>query len=341
MECGVFDHLDDPGLPLDEAYEMRLKLIEAYDQAGFYAYHLAEHHATPLGISPSPGVFLAAVAQRTHHLRFGPLVYPLQFYHPIRLIEEICMLDQLSGGRFQLGVGKGVSPIELRFYGVDPAEASALYAEELEVVLRGLATGEVEGAAGLYTLPHVALTLRPKQHPHPPLWYGISSPESTVWAAKHDVHIVTLAPAPGARVITDRYRQEWSALGKSPATLPFLGVERQIVVAESDELARAIARRAYQRWRKAFRHLWSLHGLGHVPDKLYPPDFEDAQRAGMAVAGAPPFVRDFIVRHMEECGATYLAAAFAFGDMTLGEALHSIDLFARHIMPVLRCHPQG
>jgi alkanesulfonate monooxygenase SsuD/methylene tetrahydromethanopterin reductase-like flavin-dependent oxidoreductase (luciferase family) len=336
MEFGVFDHLDDPGLPLDEAYEMRLKLVEAYDEIGLYAYHIAEHHATPLGIGPSPGVFLSAVAQRTRHLRFGPLVYPLPFYHPIRLIEEICMLDQMSGGRFQLGVGQGVSPIELGFYGVDPARASAFYVEMFDVVLRGLATGEVEGSAGTYTLPHVALTLRPKQQPHPPLWYGILRPESTVWAAKNDVNIVTLAPAPVARAITDRYRQEWTALGKSPATLPRLGVERQIVVAESDELAMAIARRAYRRWRQAFRHLWALHGLEQKPDALYPPDFEDAQRAGIACAGSPTSVRDYIMYHMKETGANYLAVAFAFGDMTLGEALHSLDLFARHIMPTLR-----
>ena len=80
---------------------MRLKIVEAYDRAGFYGYHVAEHHATPLGMAASPGVFLAAVAQRTQALRFGPLVYPLPLYHPLRLIEEICMLDQMSGGRMQ------------------------------------------------------------------------------------------------------------------------------------------------------------------------------------------------------------------------------------------------
>jgi alkanesulfonate monooxygenase SsuD/methylene tetrahydromethanopterin reductase-like flavin-dependent oxidoreductase (luciferase family) len=139
-----------------------------------------------------------------------------------------------------------------------------------------------------------------------------------------------------ARVITDRYRQEWTALGKSTATMPLLGVERQIVVADSDELAMAIARRAYRRWHRAFHYLWLLHGLGHRADELYPPAFEDVQRAGMAVAGSPTVVRDYIARHMEESGANYLAVAFAFGDMTLGEALRSVELFARDIMPVLR-----
>jgi alkanesulfonate monooxygenase SsuD/methylene tetrahydromethanopterin reductase-like flavin-dependent oxidoreductase (luciferase family) len=110
MKFGIFDHMDRSGAPFGEQYESRLQLIEAYDRGGFYAYHVAEHHGTPLGYSPSPSVFLAAVAQRTKRLHFGPLVYLLPLYHPLRLIEEICMLDQMSGGRFELGVGRGVSP---------------------------------------------------------------------------------------------------------------------------------------------------------------------------------------------------------------------------------------
>src|SRR6202048_3709413 len=75
MQFGIFDHLDDSGVPLGRHFEERLRLIEAYDRAGFYGYHLAEHHNTPLGYAPSPGVFLSAVAQRTRQLRFGPMVY--------------------------------------------------------------------------------------------------------------------------------------------------------------------------------------------------------------------------------------------------------------------------
>src|SRR2546423_686940 len=77
MEFGVFDHLDRNELPLRDYYESRLKIVEHYDRLGFYAYHIAEHHSTPLGMAPSPSVFLSAVAQRTRRLRFGPLVYAL------------------------------------------------------------------------------------------------------------------------------------------------------------------------------------------------------------------------------------------------------------------------
>ena len=100
LEFGVFDHVDRNARPLAAFYEDRLKLIEAYDRAGIYGYHCAEHHSTPLGMAPSPSVFLSSVAQRTKRLRFGPLVYTLALYHPLRVAEEICMLDQMSRGRY-------------------------------------------------------------------------------------------------------------------------------------------------------------------------------------------------------------------------------------------------
>ena len=135
MKFGVFDHLDRHDLPLRDYYEARLQIIEAYERHGFYAYHVAEHHSTPLGMAPSPSVFLAAVAQRTKRLRFGPMVYALPLYHPLRMIEEICMLDQMSCGRLDIGFGRGSSPIELVFYGQSPDEAEQVYAEALEVIL--------------------------------------------------------------------------------------------------------------------------------------------------------------------------------------------------------------
>ena len=100
MRFGVFDHVDDSGLPQAEHFETRLKLIEAMDRLGFDSYHTAEHHGTNLGFAPSPSVFLSAVAQRTKRLKFGPLVYLPALYHPMRLAEEICMLGEGAKPRF-------------------------------------------------------------------------------------------------------------------------------------------------------------------------------------------------------------------------------------------------
>src|SRR5712692_9364006 len=135
---GMFDHVDRSDEPLGALYEHRLKLVEAAEAARFRTYHVAEHHATRLGMAPSPGIFLAAVAQRTRRIRFGPLVYLLPLYTPLRLVEEICMLDQLSGGRFELGIGRRITRYALAYCGVALLEACAMADEAPTVILEGV-----------------------------------------------------------------------------------------------------------------------------------------------------------------------------------------------------------
>src|SRR5580693_7189719 len=147
--------MDEGGVPLGELYANRLVLVEAYDRAGIHAYHLAEHHSTPLGCAPSPGLFLAAVAQRTKTLRFGPLVYLLPFYHPLRLIEEICMLDQMSGGRLELGIGRGVSPFETANYALDFSQTQGMYHEAFQALLKGLTSNELTFTGKFYNFSKV------------------------------------------------------------------------------------------------------------------------------------------------------------------------------------------
>src|SRR5258707_13156479 len=103
----MFDWLDESGRGQGETYEERLRMLELADRAGFYAYHLAEHHATELSSVPSPNLFLAAAAQRTRRLRLGPLSSIPPPYDPGRLLEEISMLDQLSNGRVELRASRG------------------------------------------------------------------------------------------------------------------------------------------------------------------------------------------------------------------------------------------
>ena len=127
LKFSVFDHLDTNGAALAGFLEERLRLVELIEQSGFHGFHLAEHHSTPLGMASSPSVFLAAAIQRTSKIRLGPLVYVLPLYHPLRLYEEICMLDHMSGGRLTVGVGRGGALFEHQRYGVDPASAPAMY----------------------------------------------------------------------------------------------------------------------------------------------------------------------------------------------------------------------
>src|SRR5438132_10691453 len=165
MQFGVFERMAARGWPLAQLFENRLKLAEAYDRLGCHALHVAEHHSTPLGMSPSPSVFLALAAQRTKRLRLGPLVYTLPLYHPLRLAEEICTLDCLSRGRLELGVGRGVSPLEIAAFGVDPAKSQAMYLEAYEVVMKALASRSVSFRGEYYTFEDSPFILEPVQKP--------------------------------------------------------------------------------------------------------------------------------------------------------------------------------
>jgi alkanesulfonate monooxygenase SsuD/methylene tetrahydromethanopterin reductase-like flavin-dependent oxidoreductase (luciferase family) len=338
MKFGVFDHMDDAGVPLGEQFEARLRLIEAYDRAGFHAYHLAEHHATPLGMAPAPSVFLAAVAQRTRRLRFGPLVYTLALHHPLRLAEEICMLDHLSGGRLEVGIGRGISAFELGYFGVDAAQAHGIYREALDVVLQALHGPSVTFAGAHFRFTDVPIEMAPVQRPHPPLWYGVSRPDGLEWPVAHGVNIVTNTPAERARPITERYRALWRAAGKPDAALPLLGMNRHIVIADSDEAALAAAKRAYARWYASFMKLWIKHGAT-PPNAPYPATFEALQAMGLGVVGAPDTVRAVLARQVAESGISYLCCRFAFGDLRLDESMRSLDLFVRAVMPALQATP--
>ncbi|HEX3970498.1 MAG TPA: LLM class flavin-dependent oxidoreductase, partial [Stellaceae bacterium] len=123
MKVGLFDHVERSDRPLAQEYDERLEFLVAADQAGFYCAHVAEHHCTPLNMVPGPNVYLGALARLTKKIHFGPLVYLLPLYSPLRLAEEICMLDHLSKGRLEVGVGRGVSPFELKFNHVDHADS--------------------------------------------------------------------------------------------------------------------------------------------------------------------------------------------------------------------------
>jgi alkanesulfonate monooxygenase SsuD/methylene tetrahydromethanopterin reductase-like flavin-dependent oxidoreductase (luciferase family) len=334
MEFGVFDHLDRCGTSLADYYEDRLKIAEAYDRAGFYAYHLAEHHSTPLGLAPSPSVFLAAVAQRTHTLRFGPLVWAMPLHHPLRLIEEICMLDQLSGGRLEIGFGRGSVGIELEYYGANPDEAQEVYAEALEVVLKGLTCKVLDFQGKRFSFRNVPMEIEPLQKPHPPIWYGVHMPDSAERAARRNLNVVSLDPPQETRLCMERYRTIWPQVHGSGTAFPKLGLGRFIVVAPTDDEAFMLARRAYLVWHASFTHLFRRHGRSQAHPR--PPTFDLLVERGQGIAGSPATVAAFLSSQLEETGCNYVVGQFAFGDLTRVECLRSIALFAEHVMPKLR-----
>ena len=335
MQFGIFDQNDHGPYTLGEQYENRLKLIEFYDQAGFRTYHMSEHHATPLSLTPSPSVFLAAIAQRTKRLRLGPLVYVLPVHHPLRLAEEICMLDQLSNGRLDVGIGRGASAHELEYFGVDPDQAPAMYVEAYNVIKQALTQPEVSFTGKHYRFERVPIEMKPAQLPHPPFWYAVPVPEGAVWPAQNRINVVCGGPVPRIREITDRYRAEWAASGNSPDDIPLLGINRFVVAADTDREAMELGRRAWPLFYASFMKLWKKHGTQPRYARI-PEDFDTVVKNGGAIAGCPATIGEYVRRMASEAGASYFITQFSFGDLSQQEVLHSAGIFAREVLPASR-----
>jgi alkanesulfonate monooxygenase SsuD/methylene tetrahydromethanopterin reductase-like flavin-dependent oxidoreductase (luciferase family) len=340
---GLWDWIDRNERPLQQVYEERLQLVEAAEAAGFYAYHLAEHHGTPLGTAPSPGLFLAAAATRTSRIRLGPLVYILPMYNPLRLIEEICMLDHLSGGRLELGIGRGISPYELGFYGVqDEAGARAIFDEALDVILTGLTHERLTYDGKHFQYRDVPMELRPVQQPYPPLWYPSQNPETVERLARDGYNFVRLGPAGFARQPVAEYWRVWEAHKDDPdrrnghVARPRVGIVRQIVIADTDEEAEALTRSAHATWYHSITKLWHENN-NHHPDPLF--SWETSIQHETILFGSPERVREQMARLVQTSGCNYVLCVFAWGNLTHEQSMHSLRVFSDEVMPAFGASP--
>jgi len=372
MRFGVFDHIEPvPGLGLDRIYRERLLQIERLDAAGFHAYHLAEHHTPAIhSLAPSQNVFLASVAQRTTRLRFGPCVYVLPLHHPLRLIEEISMLDNLSDGRLEIGVGRG-GVMEAYFWGqeADSETNYARYRETLEIVLEGLSHSALTYAGRFHSFEKLPMYLRPLQKPYPPLWYM----RNPVTAAMEGMHTILVGSLDGLAEGVTRYRTAWDEhQGVGAVTAqgdePMIGLVVHMVVAETDEEAIRIATPAWEKYRwnlaaprrlEAERRgltqfMQSTDGsFGFVGDRPAGLPARETRRdidaelerfgeqthrphpnrlGGVALAGAPAAVREYMDEYVAT-GANYFVCSFQWGDLTHEQAMRSLELFATDVMP--------
>ena len=265
------------------------------------------------------------------------MVYVLPLYSPLRLIDEICMLDQLSGGRFEFGIGRGIQPFELGLNGVDHLASLEMYKEGLEAILAGLAGDVLDHHGKYYQFHHVPIVHQPVQRPHPPMWYAIyRDPEAAVWPARAGCNIAMLVSAAMVRPIVERFTGEWRAAhGGRP--LPRMGLTRFIHLAETDAEAEAQARAAYASWYENLARLWRAY---HASPAHAPANFDVARERQSMIAGSPATVRAELARHLEESGCNYVLGQMFFGDLTYERMSRSLTLLADEVMPHFRTGAQ-
>lgn len=346
VEFGIFDWIDESGRGQGETYEERLRMLELADRAGFYCFHLAEHHATELSTVPSPNLFLSAVAQRTRRLRLGALSYVLPLYDPLRLLEEICMLDQLSGGRVEVGISRGSVGEHIDN---DPEKARAVFNEALDIMVMGLTSDEVDYHGQYFNYDHVISRLRPVQRPYPPLWYPTSNTGSIDWVAAQglntafSVHLSANFEQTAAMV--RHYRAEYARGRDEQGRLnghvraPKCGFSVHVHVAETNARAREQARPAFEQFMHNFTYRFVRRGQ---PERWADRrNFDDELQRGRIVVGSPGTVREQLRTYLEQSGANYVIGCFAFGGMPEEQVLGSVDLFAKEVMPALARSPQA
>jgi alkanesulfonate monooxygenase SsuD/methylene tetrahydromethanopterin reductase-like flavin-dependent oxidoreductase (luciferase family) len=345
LQFGLFDWIDDAHRDVADIYEERLHMLEYADTAGFYAFHLAEHHCTPLSLAPSPGIFLAAAAQRTRNIRLGSLVHLLPLYNPLRLIQEVCMLDHLTRGRLELGVGRGVNPYELSFYDIDPQTAREMFQEAQQIVLMGLRDGVVSFEGKHYEFRNAKVHMRPLQRPYPGLWYPTSNVESLGFIAREGystvLHYMSLDQM---REAFDTYKRVQAEETDNPNRLnahvrdPKYGFVHHVYVAESDAEAMRDAKAAFNEFFANFSHMGRTMGAANEPYQRrldWQGDFEGRLADGWHIVGSPATVREHIRSQVAATGANYFVGSFSFGTLTRDQIMRSLHLFATEVMPVL------
>ena len=342
MKIGLFDHIEDSGRALATTFDERLRFIQAADEAGFYAVHLAEHHCSPLNMVPVPGVFMGAIARLTKRIRFGPMVYLLPLYSPLRLAEEICMLDHLSNGRLEVGIGRGVSPFELGFHKIDHDKSRDIFIDAYGCLKAALGAEVFSYEGENYKYQNVPMPLRPLQKPMPAFWYGSSNAIGSTWAGEHGLHFASNGPTARAKANIETFKTALAKRGAPAQPKPefsdgvAIGVTRQIVVADSDEQALAIARPAAERHVKHLNWLKDNHVAPEFANRLQVPiggSLEDHLREGTLIAGTPKTVVAQIEKQVAEMGINYLISYLFFGQMSFTEAMRSFQLFSTEVMP--------
>jgi len=339
LEFGIFDWVEASERPPGAVYAHKLELAAAADRAGFHAYLIAEHQGTPLSIDGSPSVLLSAMIQRTRRLRVGALTFCLPWYNAFRFYNEVCMLDQLSAGRLELGVGRGVSPIESMIFDMKSIEESReRYRETLDVFFAACSTDRLNYSGKYYSYRDVELYNKPVQKPYPPLWFPSSNRESIEFTARHGYNTVLNTPSAEARALYAHYREVWERHRNDPGrhnahvSSPFLAKTQHIVVADTDAEAMNLGTKAYEAWKGHMHHLTRKHGRPEVL-KLDPFAKESVLRLA---AGTPQSVAEQLRDVLRESGANYLLGIFSFGDLPPESALRSLELFGREVMPALR-----
>ena len=339
---GIFDHIEDiPGTSTPQLLRDRLDLIKMADEAGFAGFHLAEHHGSDLCMAPNQEVFIAAASQITENIRLGPMVKLLPLHHPVQIIEDMVVVDNLTNGRLDFGVGRGVAPIEHYWFGSNWYDSRERFVDILGIMCDAFATGEISSEnSKFYDFPTIPMSTKPVQNPIP-FWY----PGSPVTAGRHGMNLMW--PGPIDKDSHDLYVETWNAHKgdthrvDGPDSAPRVGCTMLLAIAPTESEALEISRRSMS---GLMRRTHNVHKFDHLvlsdeecdaalnPLRNITAHMEDAIHFG---AGTAEQIKDRFATVLAPGLTDYLVLQIPVGDMTLEEAKHTMEVFCSEVKPSL------
>jgi alkanesulfonate monooxygenase SsuD/methylene tetrahydromethanopterin reductase-like flavin-dependent oxidoreductase (luciferase family) len=336
------------GLGDERAVREQLELVELADRLGFDSAWIAEHHFSDYGVCGSPAIVMAAAAVRTSRIRLASSVSVLPLHHPVRVAEEFALLDHLSGGRVDLGVGRGYQAFEFRGYGVEQSEARERTRESVEIIRRLWSEEHVTHHGRFWDIEDVTLRPRPLQRPHPPMWMACLSPESFEPCGFDGYHLLC-APvfgfdaAEGAAQVGDwraglrRARIDPSSREVGALAITYVAESRAEAERDLRDAVlwyyRALAARIGPKEGEA--PVEGYEGYGEARGFLEHVSWETALERSAVVCGSPSEVAEQIRALRRSCSITTWLAWTRIGGLDTAKVSRSMELLQTKVRPLL------
>jgi alkanesulfonate monooxygenase SsuD/methylene tetrahydromethanopterin reductase-like flavin-dependent oxidoreductase (luciferase family) len=356
MKFAIFSHIaQKESASIQQRLDEFAREVRLADELGYDFFFTTEHHFSGrFSLAPSQPISLTVIAQNSSRLRFGPMVVQLPISQPLRVVEEMLILDHMSGGRLEIGLGRGITPHEHTSYGIPTKTDHARFNEGMEFVLKALlAEGPFSWVGEYYHYVDVDLPWRPLQVPHPPIWVPTNTASSAYEYGKRGFGIggFAIVGVDHYRSVFDEYRRGCDEVG-IPSSEQRVSYLADTIVAETDEEAERLMHDHFVRQLALFEDE-RIRSRAVVDSEMRRAteaslarmagirgDLDAAGKGLRFVHGSPATVTEKIQRLRDELGVNVYIGEFSFGELTYEQVERSHRLFATEVMPALAASHQ-
>ncbi|TMA86693.1 MAG: LLM class flavin-dependent oxidoreductase [Deltaproteobacteria bacterium] len=320
--------------PYDVYYQQILEQVQLAEELGWECFMFNEHHFLGYGgLVANPAVLLAAAAARTSKIRLGPCIAILPLRHPLHSAEDYAMVDAISGGRLEFGIGSGNTELDYKVFGVTRENDRQRLDEAFEVILKAWTNDRFSHQGTAWQFGEITLYPRPIQKPHPPIWVAGTSAQTLEWAGRHGFHIMTVGhphPPEKVRPGVEAWKKALIDQGIDP-TERHCQFHARTHVNENAERAREIATAAITRYDEISR-------IGRRSLTVAPAEYnwEMMLATGRNNYGEPDQCIQNILNAAKNYYFDTLTTTFNFGGIPHAEIVKSMRLFAKEVMPAFR-----